>query len=906
MPQGGAGIGGGASGPSRAYKSLPYKNYQDLDPWVQDFVDSIGFPIDVLNALFFSSAGRAALLNPAATAVSPASSHYASQTAAPTGAASTDTMLDVLLFLAGIPWPVDTNFTTAQRQALVGVGPGVRERKGVRRELLRLAAQILDGVLYGWTLPPFSFSEVVGDGGTSPGNGSWVQTNFGTARTGTVTVTNGSAAIVGVGTLFTTEMMVGRKFTTDRATTYVVQSITDDLHLTLTTNYGGTTLGGQTYYTNANGTQRPPLYASIRNLLARVYPAFATLGVGPTQARAGFSAAGEPLLSAGATISQTIDEHFYYWNAAGTLATFWTYVGPTAAARVDLSTDSNINPEFGGFAAKMDLSTSNLGDTHSLSQGSLVLNNQLTQRFELDYSYYNAQQVNRLEVIITDNNLSTSPRYWNATTQSWSSTAYSNLIPVCTSSGVRQRYAFDIIPQQQTTADSQRGTDYLQVAMQVVCDGTSTTKTTYKFYRCAVYPKFDYTQEQLAGGERIMWLPLRDAVGYTNSHISGPTGGTKYIEPANGQRSMTKSPTTGSPAYPYHPAITGRGCMMSNNWTNLIKGSGSMTGADWTLGSCFGGANTASPEIGGSQVAALQNSATTGTLTQTNVAAAPASNTYVGGVWFKLITVGTATVTLQLISTNTYSVVHSVSSTSGWRLLPLPATNTAAGDVAAMSFKISVNAGNGAQWSVYNAYCYDTSDRPDIMFPPVVQTGVGATGSRGSCYVEAMTNGGVKDFRILRSQASILRGMVNMKVVPMLSAGTANWPSVYTLMDIRGSGGASTDRLWLRIDNNILTLTHWDHSSVARVATLTLTKSKSPSAGQVTWRRDTSIQIHAIWNTDSISLSAGNGNAATVAAGTGVDGTLSHIDIGGSGLSGSNFEGIIRDVEIIQLGAPAA
>lgn len=69
----------------------------------------------------------------------------------------------------------------------------------------------------------------------------------GTPMTGTVAATNGSAAVVGTGTSFTTALAVGQQVqfagdTTGRV--YTVSTIADDTHLTLAANYAGSTTSG--------------------------------------------------------------------------------------------------------------------------------------------------------------------------------------------------------------------------------------------------------------------------------------------------------------------------------------------------------------------------------------------------------------------------------------------------------------------------------------------------------------------------------------------------------------------------------------------------------------------------------------------------------------------------------------
>lgn len=68
-----------------------------------------------------------------------------------------------------------------------------------------------------------------------------------TYTTGTVTVTNGSANVTGVGTSWLTEAPAGSAFVSADGATYTVQSVTTNTALVLTANYAGSTLAGQVY-----------------------------------------------------------------------------------------------------------------------------------------------------------------------------------------------------------------------------------------------------------------------------------------------------------------------------------------------------------------------------------------------------------------------------------------------------------------------------------------------------------------------------------------------------------------------------------------------------------------------------------------------------------------------------------
>ncbi len=67
--------------------------------------------------------------------------------------------------------------------------------------------------------------------------------------TGTVSVTNGSAAVVGTGTAWTSADMIHKRitFSSQAGTWYRVLSVTDATHLTLTANYTGTTNASATH-----------------------------------------------------------------------------------------------------------------------------------------------------------------------------------------------------------------------------------------------------------------------------------------------------------------------------------------------------------------------------------------------------------------------------------------------------------------------------------------------------------------------------------------------------------------------------------------------------------------------------------------------------------------------------------
>lgn len=78
-------------------------------------------------------------------------------------------------------------------------------------------------------------------GGTDSGLAYYKASSY----SGTISVTNGSANVVGTGTLFTLDYKVGNRISI-KGVIYTIATITDDTHMTLTRNYAGTTDSGIT------------------------------------------------------------------------------------------------------------------------------------------------------------------------------------------------------------------------------------------------------------------------------------------------------------------------------------------------------------------------------------------------------------------------------------------------------------------------------------------------------------------------------------------------------------------------------------------------------------------------------------------------------------------------------------
>lgn len=834
MAVGGYGTGGASgSGPSTQYRLLPFRGYRELAQWFEEFVDAMGLPLDVLYQRFIKPASRANLLDPAYTNTDVADINLATPTTAPTAAVSRDTMLDVLSFIALGQYPLDTNLSIAQKQALTQVGWTALKRKGTRLQILNLASKMTDGVAVSWTSPPFNFSVIIPDGESSPGYGSWVQPLAANPE-----------------------------------------------------------------------TSRPWVLLAIRNMLEKgMFPDWSNLGVGYSHFRAGYSSAGETVFTDGARVNILAHEHFDVWSA-GT-PTGWTKTGGSTLTQS--TADSSINWEYTGNAAVLDLTGAPSGNSVGLTQSAANINNQFTHRLQLDYKYTNAQLVNVLTIQVTDVNADGNTYYWNPTTATWGTTAYSIAVPPSTTRG---RYAWDIVPQAASVIASTAGTSSISVKVFATSDGTASTQTTYTLYRVGLYEKFNLAIEQAATGERSAWYPLVDAPGWTTANRAAVTG--TIIEPANATRSAYKIlPTSTQATFPYHPAISGRGFRATSAWTNLVKGSNDF-GADWFLISCTSSANTViSPAVGeASPTAPTFTASATNSGVQQGFAITPVSKTYVGGIWVKKLSsdANYTDVKITLGATTIFTQSFTVHQSEGWKLLPFNFT-FGAGEVNTLVFKVTFgSASSNAQFSVADAYLYDVTGKTGVLYPPVIRSAVGSTGVMTATKCQAISsNQGVNVLHplLLRSLASAVRGSLALTIVPTFDASSQ--PIFGVIFDLAQS--ATRNRVLLRVDGtHDLQFIRWDNAGNVWQAFLTTTTSLSPASGQMTWRRDTPILIHCIWDENSTMITAGNGNASGTKPGSWapLDTSVASLTIGEdfTHLGANCFDGLIKNVELVQLGAP--
>lgn len=807
-------------GPSTMFLNLPFRNYREVQDWLEEMIDAMGVEMDILEDRYISTQARTNLLDPNYVSPTAAGSYFATGTQAPSLALTPDTVLDVLQAIAGLPFPTDTNLTALQKQALLKAAIAVANRKGTKRAVHSTVASIVNGAMMGFVTPPADMSIALGDGAPPPGYGSWVPAS------GTI------------------------------------------------------------------GSSRPWIFGTARAVASKLAPGYGSVGVGYAQFRAGYSAAGEPVFPTGSRITPIQDEHLV------------TLVGWSRANFVSDSGGS-INYEFATTSQLCDATGLAAGTFCNLVQDNIVVNNQSVYRLEIDYEYTNTTNVSVLGLFIVDDYDS---KYYDATLGKWRSdgagiTAY--LPPVSS----RSRFAIDV-PMQAAGANT-RGTEKVSVGVAFTSDGTATTQTRYRVYRVGLYEEYSLATEQASTGNRTAWLPLVDALGPTTY---SRTAGVTVIEPANASRSAYKTFDSAVAPFPYHAALSGRGFLSNSSWQNLLKGSNNFI-TDWTASNATRTASSViSPLLGETSPSAplLAATGTNANISQASIVGNPASKSYIAGVWVKKLSADNVftDVTLSLSSGATVkSQTFTLLQSQGWQLLPLSPQTFGVGDATALSFSIGWGAAaSNGQIAVASSYVYDLNGKTAILYPPVIQTPVGATATLAASTLKALTStvdSNVLHPFLLSRLVSVVRGGVSMKVVPTFSAGAE--PSPIYLFDV--GQDATHNRVTVRIVGNVLNIALWDSAANNTQYNLLLTTSSNPLvSNSATWRRDTAFFVRALWSETSVSLSASNGEAnlgvTLPTTWTPSDASVSLFRIGQDITGAHQFDGIITDVEILSVGAP--
>lgn len=140
-------------------------------------------------------------------------------------------------------------------------------------------------------------------------------------RIGTVQVTNGSPNVVGTGTAWVANLRQSWAFVAPDGKVYEVLAVVDDTHLTLATNYAGTSLSGQSY-------QAYPTQGELRDLAAQVVALISSVNGVVAGAGAGKFADGSAS-APGIAFASDVDCGFY---RIGTNTIGWATAGVARGA----------------------------------------------------------------------------------------------------------------------------------------------------------------------------------------------------------------------------------------------------------------------------------------------------------------------------------------------------------------------------------------------------------------------------------------------------------------------------------------------------------------------------------------------------------------------------------------------
>lgn len=652
-------------------------------------------------------------------------------------------------------------------------------------------------------------------------------------------------------------------------------------------------------------TKRPWLFQALRNLLANLCPAWTELGIGYSMFRADFSAAGEIVGGVGTSSDPSLNilqnEHFNKWS--GSIPTGYN----TSGTIHKVTSDGYINYEFftsDGFqpcVAQIDMTSAAIGSTASISQQAFYLNNQIEHHVEIDYAYTSPQSIESLSCTIFD---PSNTQYWNGA--SWQTSIYKFVLPP---SAVRTRFSVDVVPVTATAVNL--GMSFLTVKVSAIYDGTATTQIKYNLYRFGFYENYSEELEASALGDRLSWYPLVDALGYTTGSRNAGTGNDYIVEPANADYSIVKFQPDTQLTFPYHPALGGRGYLSTGyNWKNLIEYSNTVTQSPWQLLNASAIQNIIYSPLGGETsptATLLIKSSLSGQIQQIIQGSPTVTNhSFIAGGWFRSISSSPTdlTITLSASSGKSLRQTFTISSTK-WTYVSTAAFTFGPSDTGSLIMSIGwAAASSTAPMSAFCTFLYDTTGHKNVKNPPVIVT-TGTQDSVAPAQLQAVTDStgsNVLHPYLKRPLISVNNGALNMTVVPMFDGDSQ--PDGY-LFDVAAT--SVRDRFSIAVKSGNLVFSYRDDTGTypARIVSFALTSSIDPSANALTWRRDQALSIRAIFIQSSLYVSAGNSSGQqSVNAWTSCDDTQLKALYIGSDFTGNNpFDGILTDVEILQVGS---
>lgn len=860
------------AGQTRVLRDLPFTNYRDLGPWLEEWINALGQILDETAIRFLSEAARTAMLDvDIGDGPWVASETQATQSEAPAGALTQDTMLDVLLWMCGYPIPLDSSVTVDQKRALVRLTQAIFKQKGVRRNLLNIAAQLTDGVVYGYTNPPFGFAVIVPDCAQSPGWGSWVPPTGSTsivrppvynAIRQLLTPLFPGAAELGIGPTHARAGYTGAG--------EIVGLTGSSLSLLRNEHFSNWPGGG--------------------NVLADWSPIVAAFGEFTP-----YDPSADPYINLEFTNS----------------ASFMDVDGGPPGDPVGLSQDTGwIDPE----------------RVHRVSVDYRYTNPAMVDTLRLQVSQrdpYTGQ-------VSYWTGTSASSGHW--TTNSTGS--YVALPPSATRT--RYAMDVHPLSGSKTGRLGATNSVNVSILAVSDGTATTNSGLGWTLYRCGLFQKWDLQHDMETGPELLFEWPLRSGRGWTNAHATGSNltyleiaksdrSAVRLVPP--GSASFGEHPSLGGRAFRsigggWTNILKGTGNILGSDWT----WSGDLVPmASGTTSPVVTDAGSTSPvfvsEDGNEQL--LQN-----------MTVDPNGRTYVGGVWakklnpdipapgaittvvgstqvtgsaganFGLFVKGTELITpsgrytvdrvltlttlllaqpagrsetstfdasdvvIDMRSTNTHSQGYSLSQAEGWKLLPFRFTFTSGSELAQPTFEITAGIKVLNSMSFAYPYVYDATANPSVLYPPVAVTSVGHSGSvpQANCQVvtwDTVRGTGVSTVAhptLRRSMISLKQGALDLTVVPTFDAtdqpqaelffagGITSGANIQLLVEI--SGGQRR-----------LSLYQFDDATHVRRCHIPLSNSSVDLPSAASWQRDQDRLISLSWSPTVLSLSIGGRTA---------------------------------------------
>ena len=778
----------GSAGPASAFLNLPAK-YKGLDGWFEDLMNAMSLDWDILNAEFISATARANLLDPTVTPSRDASAILATSTEAPTDAATTATVLDLMLAAVGAEYPVSSNLTVEEKQALVYAMAAALQRKGTRISTGDVASKVAGSAVHAATSSLFHGSVVIPDGYPSPGWGDWVPAG-------------------------TSDPSQKRPwlFETIRALLKRIYPACSEFGVGYSQFRAGYSGAGE------------PVFTSGAQLSLTTNGNFATwtggAGTNPDSwLPSSYTAGACDKLTSQTGTNWEFTDYCAQLNLTGVAAGSGRELIQTITIR-DAEIEHSIEVDY-EYSNAQDASVLQLAVSAPGDNGTFYLN----QDGEWD-----SNQINIPVVLLAPGD----------GRQKFRITFTLPVVGTVITSAEFPSTKVTVHP----------GSNRITLSLRVISDATPTTQDTFQIYAIQVYELWSKDRQLDAQGERTLWAPfIGGAQGKVTTTASG--SGTLFIA-LNADRSRLQELPSSS-VMAYHPALSGFGVASIDpfGWTNRVDDSFSL--AAWTLNSCTASTNAeVSPiyreELAGTTTATRFTATATNPSVQfVSSSAGGSAVRWMAGVWVKKLSPDTdfTDVTLSFFGVSKSSTTYTVRQADGWRLLSIPALSDTN---ATQTFRIAWGAAFASgQVAIWGPHVYELGVATfTAQYPPCIalRSGTGADASVSNVVnvMQTSTTGtDVYDPQMKFRMVSVTRGAIYFRVVPTFTPITS-------LDGVLFMAGASdtTNKIQVDIVGTSLFVRHYD-GSANYSASVSIVGWQRDTAYEVraTWNAATGISLTA-------------------------------------------------------------